>query len=560
VIYTRKGKLILAAVVLAIIVVWAAVGKVRSARTNEPVIETEKAARGRIVSTVSASGILQPLTTIDIKSNAGGRVDTLSVDVGSVVKTGQVIARIDPTDTLTVLSQAEADLLAARAKVGQARESMALESQQSAAGIRQARSNYEAARVRLQQAEAQAEAQPSITKFAIAQAEAGYRSAQETLRQLKSAGVPQGTAQIRAAYNQAKASLDKAKRNYDRQKNLFDKGFIPASTLDSATLDYETAKADMDMAKARMSTAGDDYDAQVRAAQARLDQAKASFENAKANSVQDKIRNQDVAAAKAALRQAKASLDSALANSRQISIKAADIQSAGAQVVRNKASVDNARIQLNYTTVTAPRDGIILQKYVEAGTIVTSGKSSFAGTGAGTSIVQLGDLSKMYVLASVDETDIAQVRLGQTVDVQIDAYPEQRFTGKVTKIDPQTVTDQNVTTIPVKVQVVNASPTLKPGMNATCNFIVEKRDNVLLVPVEAVKERSGRHFITVLQGGKQVVRPVKTGLEGDETVEITAGLREGELVVTAVIGPMPKAQAGSPLGMRRPRGGGRGAR
>ncbi|HAH87708.1 MAG TPA: hypothetical protein DCL60_10110, partial [Armatimonadetes bacterium] len=297
-----------------------------------------------------------------------------------------------------------------------------------------------------------------------------------------------------------------------------------------------------------------------RAAQARLDQAKASFENAKANSVQDKIRNQDVAAAKAALRQAKASLDSALANSRQVSIKAADIQSAGAQVVRNKASVDNARIQLNYTTVTAPRDGIILQKYVEAGTIVTSGKSSFAGTGAGTSIVQLGDLSKMYVLASVDETDIAQVRLGQTVDVQIDAYPEQRFTGKVTKIDPQTVTDQNVTTIPVKVQVVNASPTLKPGMNATCNFIVEKRDNVLLVPVEAVKERSGRHFITVLQGGKQVVRPVKTGLEGDETVEITAGLREGELVVTAVIGPMPKAQAGSPLGMRRPRGGGRGAR
>lgn len=559
-IYTRKGKLILAAVVLAIIVVWAAAGKVRSVRTNEPVIETEKAARGRIVSTVSASGILQPLTTIDIKSNAGGRVDTLSVDVGSVVKTGQVIARIDPTDTLTALSQAEADLLAARAKVGQARESMALESQQSAAGIRQARSNYEAARVRLQQAEAQAEAQPSITKFAIAQAEAGYRSAQETLRQLKSAGVPQGTAQIRAAYNQAKASLDKAKRNYDRQKNLFDKGFIPASTLDSATLDYETAKADMDMAKARMSTAGDDYDAQVRAAQARLDQAKASFENAKANSVQDKIRNQDVAAAKAALRQAKASLDSALANSRQISIKAADIQSAGAQVVRNKASVDNARIQLNYTTVTAPRDGIILQKYVEAGTIVTSGKSSFAGTGAGTSIVQLGDLSKMYVLASVDETDIAQVRLGQTVDVQIDAYPEQRFTGKVTKIDPQTVTDQNVTTIPVKVQVVNASPTLKPGMNATCNFIVEKRDNVLLVPVEAVKERSGRHFITVLQGGKQVVRPVKTGLEGDETVEITAGLREGELVVTAVIGPMPKAQAGSPLGMRRPRGGGRGAR
>jgi HlyD family secretion protein len=217
--------------------------------------------------------------------------------------------------------------------------------------------------------------------------------------------------------------------------------------------------------------------------------------------------------------------------------------------------VDNARTQLNYTTITAPRGGVILKKYVEEGTIITSGKSSFSGTGQGTSVVQLGDLSRMFVLASVDKTDIAQVETGQAVDITLDAYPDEIFEGKVTRIDPQTVVDQNVTTVPVTVEIEDPDARLKPGMNATCNFVIERKEDVLTVPTEAVKDQDGKYTVTVLRDGKQIERQVEVGIAGDETTEIISGLKEGDTVVTAVIEPQSKSSGGPGSRMGGPMGG-----
>ena len=511
------------------------VSKVRTARANQPTIETAKVERGTVVSSVSASGILQPLTTVDVKSNAGGQVEVLAVDVGTVVEPGQLIAKIDPTDSRTAFNQAEADLSAANARMSQSRESLTLQKEQNASQLQNATQAYEAAKARLVQAEAQAKVQPTLTKAAIKQADANYRSAQQSLRQLREAGVPQGTAQAKAAYDSAMAAMDNAKRNLARQQGLFDKGFISAGQLDSAKLAYDTAKASADSAKERYDTVAQDYDAQLQSAQARLDQAEAALENAKANAVQDDLRRQDAVAARAALSQSAASLASAKSNAHQIPIKAADIRSSQASIVRSQAAVDNAKTQLNYTTIKAPRAGVILQKYVEVGSIIQSGRSSVAGTGSGTSIVQLGDLSRMFVLASVDETDVASVEEGQTVDITLDAYPDEIFEGVVTRIDPQTVSQQNVTVVPVTVEITGPDARLKPGMNATCNFILDRRENVLVVPTEAVKDQDGKYSVTVMKNGKQIERKVEVGLAGDDTTEIVSGLKEGEEVVTAVV-------------------------
>lgn len=167
----------------------------------------------------------------------------------------------------------------------------------------------------------------------------------------------------------------------------------------------------------------------------------------------------------------------------------------------------------------------------------------------------------MFVLASVDETDIAQVEVGQQVDITLDAYPDELFEGVVVKIDPQTVVEQNVTTIPVTVEIENPDARLKPGMNATCNFIVDRKDNVLVVPTEAVKDEDGRFTVTVIKNGKQTERRVEVGLEGDQYTEILSGLKEGEEVVTSVIEPtvtnrqagMPRAGFGPMGGFARPR-------
>jgi HlyD family secretion protein len=534
----KKRGYIFWGLVVVLFISWIVFARIRAVRANQPVIQTARVERGTVVSSVSASGVLQPLTTVDVKSNAGGRVEVLAVDVGSVVKAGQLIAKIDPTDSQTALNQAQADLAAAKARLAQTEESLRLQREQSEAQIQQAEEAYRAARARLEQAEIEAKTQPVLAKTAIQQAEANYQSALYALEQLKKAEIPQGIAQARSTFDQAKAAFEKAKVNLERQQRLYEKGFISANQLESSQLEYETCKAQLDSASERMNTVKSEYDAQLKAAEARLEQAKAALESAKANAVQADIKRKEAMAARAALKQAEVALEAARSNARQVQIKAADIRTARAEIVRSQAQVENARAQLDYTIIRAPRDGIILQKYVEVGTIITSGRSSFAGTGQGTSIVQLGDCSRMFVEASVDETDIAQVEVGQTVEITLDAYPDELFEGIVRKINPQTVVEQNVTTIPVTVEILNPDARLKPGMNATCNFIVERKENVLVVPTEAVKEEDGRYTVTMLKEHKQVER------------EVISGLREGDVVVTAVIEPQSLSTQGG-QGMRR---------
>lgn len=540
----RKKIILISAIVLLALGGWLTIAKIRSAGDNQPERETFRVERGAVKSIVSASGLIEPLTTVDVKSNAGGRVDLLAVDVGDEVEPGQLIAKIDPADSEMAFKQASADLSAADAKLSQSKESLRLQSEQSTSQIRQAEEALRAARVRLSQAESQAKAQPALTSSSIRQAEANHKSAQEALRQLKQSSGPRGIMEAKSAYDSAKASLEKARKNLDRQKGLYDKGFISASQLDSAELEYRTAAAQAESAKERFDTSDQDYDAQLRGAEARLEQASAALDNAKANAVQDTIQRQAVLSAQAAVRQSEAELASAKSNARQIQMKEADIRSAQSQVVRSEAEVENASTQLDYTIITAPRKGVILKKYVEEGTIITSGRSSFAGSGEGTSLVQLGDLSRMYVDASVDETDIARVVVGQQVEITLDAYPDEKFEGTVTRIDPQTVVEQNVTTVPVTVEILNPDARLKPGMNATCDFLVDHRKNVLRLPSRLVRDLGDKGFaVTVVEGDKEVEKRIRVGIMGDENTEIISGLKEGDQIVAGA--PASKAGPGS---------------
>lgn len=345
--FLRNRNTILWGIGILLVVSWVIVSNIRAVKANEPMIQTARVERGTVVSSVSASGVLRPLTTVDVKSNAGGRVEVLAVDVGTVVKAGQLIAKIDPTDSQTALNQAEADLSAANARLSQSQESLLLQKEQSKSQIQQAEEAYQAARARLAQAETEAKVQPILTKSTIQQAEANHRAAVHALEQLKVAGMPQGMAQAKAAYDQAKAAFDKAKLNLDRQRRLYEKGFISANQFESTQLEYETAKAQFDSASERMKTVKDEYDTQLKAAEAHVEQTKAALDSATANAVQADIKRQEVMAARAALRQAEAALAAAKSSARQVPIKAAEIRTARAEIVRSEAQVENARTQLD---------------------------------------------------------------------------------------------------------------------------------------------------------------------------------------------------------------------
>ena len=222
---------------------------------------------------------------------------------------------------------------------------------------------------------------------------------------------------------------------------------------------------------------------------------------------------------------------------RNEALRQADIHAAVAAERHNEVAVTNAKVQLDSTTVVAPRDGVVTLKYLEEGTIIPPGTSTFA---QGTSLVQLSDVHKMYVDCTVDEADIAAVQMGQKVKVTTEAYKDKPVWASVTRVSPAAVTLANVTTVKVRVQLeANAAKKIRlvPGMNATCEFITMSRVNVLKVPSQAIQGDGDQTFVLVKSADpkKPEKRMVKTGKSGNDDVEILDGLKEGEEVVTATI-------------------------
>jgi len=568
--------------------------KIRAASTPEKTqFKVAQVKRDMVKKTVSATGTLKPWKTIDIKSKAGGRVDELLVDIGSEVKKGDILAKIDPTDTLQQVGTAQADIDSAQARIRQSQETWKLQQKQSVlavktaeAALESARANLEAARARLRTAKYQMDSQPHLTRTAIDSAQASYDNALKQLNELRKATNPQERAAAQAACDQAEANLKNAEANLTRQKNLMEKGFVSQSVVDQALANRDVVRAQLESARRKMDTLDEEQQAAEQAMEARVKQALAQLENEKARQVDVEIRKAAYEEAKAAVKQqeqqvenAEKNLELARANLQNIEIRRFDILQAEASRARAQANYDNAKKTLDQTVVTAPVDGVVLQKFVEQGTIIASALS-FSATGQ--NIIQLGDVTRMYVDVTVDETDIANVDVDQTVDVIIEAYPGIPFEGKVTRIDPQALVEQNVTTVHVRVEIDNSAPSfrlLKPGMNATCEFVIDKKEDVISVPSEALRTDDQGQFVEIAKGGtpappdpktrepadpdakvdvKVERRAVEVGLEGNETVEIVKGLEEGEIIVTQKIEPLPQTATGA-LGGGFPgmRGGGR---
>jgi len=539
-------------VVFAGIIVWWR-GRGQQTPTDQPLYRTAQVERTTVMRSITATGVLRTYNIVDVKSKAGGIVSKLYVDVGDRVKKGQLLARIDPADTLAAYNQAKADLEAANARIEQALESLRLQREQSQLALQQAEANLLAAKARLQQAEERAKVQPALTEAQLQAARTNLETARKALEQLEQVIIPQERAQAQANYEAARKALETAQRNYDRLRELLQKGYVSQQQVDNAASQLETARSQFIAAEKRLQTLEQDIQARLTSARARVQEAEASLRSAEANRNQVELARQALEEARAQYKQAEAALEQARSNLRQIRLREADIATAKAQRARAEAQLYNAQVQLDSTTIVAPRDGVVISRNVEEGTIVPPGTSLFS---QGTTLLQIADTRRMYVEVSVDEADIGLVRVGQPVLIRIDAFPEKPFRGRVSRIDPQAVLEQNVTVVKVRVEVLRSDETLKPGLNATCEFLVARKADVLAVPKEAVQESPDGHYVEVLVQGRPQRRPVKIGVQGNELTEIVEGLREGETVVAGRIFPQlgeqgPSSPFGSPFGPRR---------
>jgi len=176
-----------------------------------------------------------------------------------------------------------------------------------------------------------------------------------------------------------------------------------------------------------------------------------------------------------------------------------------------------------YLTLRSPASGVVLEKPA------IQGKRFMAGE----VLYQVADLSQVWLLAEVFEQDLGQVRIGQSANIRVDAYPEKVFAGKVTFIYP-TVTPES-RTAKVRVELANPGGVLKPAMYARAEFAAARgKAQALTVPDSAVLDTGTRQLVLIERGeGKFEPRPVKLGAHGDGYVEVLDGVKVGEKVVVS---------------------------
>ena len=193
----------------------------------------------------------------------------------------------------------------------------------------------------------------------------------------------------------------------------------------------------------------------------------------------------------------------------------AQLRSSKASLTQSEASLNQAKVNLEHTIITAPIDGIVISRNVDVGQTVAASMS------APVLYLIAADLTKMQVIASIDEADVGRIRPQQVVRFTVDAYPTEEFIGSVSQVRLQPTVVQNVVTYATVIDVPNPQLKLKPGMTATVNIEIARADNVLRAPAAAFRFRPTADMFTALN--LPVPEDIERQAQRAAGVPVTAG-------------------------------------
>jgi RND family efflux transporter MFP subunit len=290
-----------------------------------------------------------------------------------------------------------------------------------------------------------------------------------------------------------------------------------------ATIDQRDAKLKVEQAEATLKQTfarlgmkeGEKFDpnqnADVRVAKSQLDWAKLELDRSMKliekgdiprSSYDEKMTNHNLAQARY-----QAALDSV---SQQL-----------AAVEQQKAALALAKKALTDTVVRSPISGAVKEKHASRGAYLTvNGR-----------IVTLVKINPLRLRADIPESSAAAVRIGQTINVAVDAVANRAFTGRVVRIGPSL--DEKTRALTVEAEVANSGNLLRPGMFAKSRLITSANAPAIMVPLRAVAPAAGLSKVFVIENGKAIERIVKTGLIDGDLIEIAEGVKEGEMVATS---------------------------
>jgi HlyD family secretion protein len=227
--------------------------------------------------------------------------------------------------------------------------------------------------------------------------------------------------------------------------------------------------------------------------------------------------------------QSQTRLQTAVDSIHEITMKENEIELVQSEVKRTEIAVDEVEERLEETEIFVPIDGIIIEKFIEEGQIIASGISNVSG---GTAIATIADMSRLFIIADIDETDIGSIKIGHAVRITADAFSNKVFKGIVTRIAPQGVIDNSITVFKVKIEVKGKGKTLlKPMMSSNIDIVTHHVKDSVYVTRAGIRKDNEGEFAVVLKNDQPEKTRIKTGIKNPIDVQIISGLNPDEDVI-----------------------------
>ena len=322
--------------------------------------------------------------------------------------------------------------------------------------------------------------------------------------------------------------LDKSdeKRNVDKAQADLSSATAKLKKAETALIlqktkyetDIKTSQAEVQTAIANLKDSEDKHKRQIDlfkqkvVSQESLDSAQTLF----------KVNQQNLIQAESQFQAAKDSVH-------DIAMKENEVELVNTEVIRARIALDEVEERLEETEIFAPITGVIIEKLVEEGQIIASGISNVNG---GTALATLADMSRLFIIADIDETDIGSIKIGHKVTITADAFSDRKFKGLVKRIAPQGLVENSITIFKVKIEVLGKGrKILKPMMSANIDIVTEHVENTVFTSRAGIRDGEQGKFAMVLKEDKPEKIAVQTGIRNPIHVQIVSGLIPGDQVI-----------------------------
>ncbi|MBI2844665.1 MAG: efflux RND transporter periplasmic adaptor subunit [Armatimonadetes bacterium] len=440
-----------------------------------PVVAVARPTRADITRTISLPATINAYEEATLYGRTAGYVSSVEVDKGDIVKKGQVLAVISAPETGDDVTEAQATCLEAQAQLSTARSDL----DAAFAAHQAAKADFLAA-----------QSEVAAPKQRVESARAGLDAARMELR----------SAQAELA--KAKSDESVKQKTLERYRDLRTDKSVTQQALDEVEGSYQQAKSAVDAASAN---------AQAVQAKVRSEEAKVGASEGEVTAVgaRASVSEANIARAKAAIGQAESR------------VKAAE-----ARLSVCKAGLAHALTIAGFSRITAPFDGVVTKRLVDAGALVSPGTA--------TPILVVARTDRLRVYLDVPESEVPRVKIGAPVAVEVKELTDRKIDGHIVRtagaLDPVT------RTLRAEVELENSSGRLKAGMFATVKLGLERQTSVLSVPAEAVAAEKDKRYLYVLNGGKVKKTRVVTGADDGIDVEVISGLSADKDVVISGTG------------------------